>query len=181
MTTSNKSRIAFWLLPAEDDTERLKQMIELFAAQLGTPAFTPHLTLLARPAEEFTNPKATLEQLAACTSPFHLAGSGVPQWGPLYNQAFVLPFPVSPELTLLVEKLHPRRIVPEDYFPHISLIYANLTPELGKQLVQEYTPDNSPVRFDQVAAIRIGPECSCDDDVRSWETIATVQLKQKES
>ncbi len=181
MLTPNDKRIAFWLIPAEDDFIRLKQIVETYAERLGTPSFDPHLTLLARPLAAKDNPEDELEQLAKIAAPFALTGSGVPQWGPLYNQAFVLPFQNTPELAALVEQLHPLQVVPDDYFPHISLIYANLAPELGQELVQGYKPDSRTVRFDRIAAIRIGPGCACDDDVRSWETVTTVQLAQKET
>ncbi len=72
-------------------------------------------------------------------------------------------------------------MVPDDYFPHVSLVYANLEPELGKQMIQEYPPGKRPVRFDRIGAVRMGPSCACDEDVRSWEPVVTVQLAQKES
>jgi 2'-5' RNA ligase len=179
--TTEKRRGAFWLLPTREDSRQLQEKIDTYADRLGTPRFEPHLTLLVRPIGEIGDPHTTLDRLAETTNPFSLATPGLPQWGPLYNQAFVLPFSRTPELDKLVMSLHPQHQVPNDYFPHISLIYANLDEAQGAQLAREYIAELQTVHFDRIAAIGIGPRCRCDADVAAWEKLATAQLPLKES
>ncbi|NIQ94891.1 MAG: hypothetical protein GWN87_12280, partial [Desulfuromonadales bacterium] len=93
---------------------------------------------------------------AEATSPLRLHGTGIPQWGPLYNRAFVLPFALAPELRRLVARLHPQQVVPDDYAPHISLIYGNLPRDVGLQLEKESVPFEGSILFDRCAAISIG-------------------------
>jgi len=76
--TDNQERIAFWLLPAEEETRLLEGIIAQLGNQFHTPAFQPHLTLAAIPSEQIDNPETFLEQLAARTTALPLEYSGTP-------------------------------------------------------------------------------------------------------
>ena len=173
-------RIAFWLLPAEDDYALLADIINQLSARFGSPAFKPHLTLATCPARAVAEPQSLLEQLAGHLPAFTLSGTGIPTWSSQFNQALVQHFAVTPELTACIEKLHPQGIVPNGYRPHISLLYADLDATTGQQLAREWAVDGLAISFDRIAAIAIGPQTVCAADVEVWKTIATVPLRQKE-
>lgn len=177
MTNSETTdRVAFWLLPADDERKHLQAIVKKLSSRYNTPRFEPHLTLLPLPAPTVADATAVLDKLASACKPLELFRTGPPRWSPVYNQALILPFELSAGLAELVRILHPQQIVPTGYLPHISLMYANLDEESGPGLAEEIFFDRRTVNFDRCAALRIGPQCQSDEDVRAWQPIATVRL-----
>jgi hypothetical protein len=179
--TDNQERIAFWLIPAEEETRLLEGIIHRLANQFHTPAFQPHLTLTTIPSDQIDNPETLLEHLAAKTTALALECSGTPIAGERYNQALILPYKLSAELTTIVSSLHPQHRVPPDYLPHVSLLYDNLDQESGLNLSREIQLERSTFHFNRISVIKIGPKTTSADDVLSWQTIATSRLREKES
>ena len=170
---SQPQRIAFWLLPEEKERARLQEIIDQLADRLSAPRFIPHLTLLTRPADDVADPASLLEHLTSRFGALQLEVCGQARSSSQFNQALVLPATTTPELDAVVSALHPLKIVPNGYAPHLSLLYAQLDPEIGRQLEQEFSSESFTARFDHCTAIDIGPGCRCQQDVEQWRTIAT--------
>lgn len=170
-------RIAFWLLPAEDDHLWLKKIIEQFSARCNAPLFDPHVTLQVITTESLPDPAALLEQICKNTRPFTLEFAGQPLWSPAYNQALTLPLRLSPELTGLASALHPQQLVPDNYTPHLSLLYAAIDEKIGSDLARELVLSRNAIHFDRISAISIGAQTLADEDVRNWKIIATAELQ----
>ncbi len=179
--TENQERIAFWLLPAEEESRLLKEIINRLAKQLHAPTFQPHLTLAAIPSVQIGDPEFFLKQLTATTATLQLEYSGTPITSKQYNQALILPCNLSPELAALVSTIHPQHLVPDDYLPHVSLLYANLEQKTGQRLCQEIRLEKRTLHFNKIAVIKIGQKTTSAEDVLSWQVIASRQLREKES
>jgi len=173
-----KKRIAFWLLPTKADHLRLTALIEQFSTRFDTPLFAPHVTLLVVPDKTISEPISHLEQSCRQTKPFTLELCAKPSWGPHYNQALTLSLKTSPELARLVSLLHPQQHLPNNYTPHISLIYGNLSKESGRELIREIDLACTSVCFDRCSAIQVGAKTCSDEDVRTWKVLATKFLSQ---
>ncbi len=179
--TDNQERVAFWLLPAEEETRLLEGIISQLANTLHTPVFQPHLTLAALPSELIDNPATFLEELAVKTPALSLKYSGTPIASARYNQALILPCDLSPGLAAIVSSLDRQRHVPKDYLPHVSLLYANLDQKTGQRLCQEIRLEKRTLHFNKIAVIKIGQKTTSAEDVLSWQVIASRQLREKES
>ena len=179
--TDNQERVAFWLLPAEEETRLLEEIISQLANTFHTPVFQPHLTLATIPSAQIDNPAAFLEQLSAKTPELTLEYSGTPIASDRYNQALILPCDLAPGLAAIVRSLHRQHHVPDDYLPHVSLLYANLDQKTGQRLCQEIRLVKKTLHFNKISAIKIGPETTSAEDVMSWQVLATSRLRAKES
>jgi len=71
--------------------------------------------------------------------------------------------------------------VPENYLPHISLLYDNLDQETGQRLCREMRLEKRIFHFNKISVIKIGSKTTSAEDVLSWKMIATSQLREKES
>lgn len=169
-------RIAFWLLPDENNRRWLKTIIDQLSIELETPHFEPHVTLLSAPLESFPDPASTLAGLARTIHPLVLECSNPMCWNRRYSQALIQPLTLSVELADLVSSLHPRKKVPADYNPHISLLYDHLEKSVGEELVKRIRLATRSVRFDRCAAVKIGPDWNCAEHVARLEVIATLAL-----
>lgn len=178
---ANSDRIAYWLLPEEQDARLLQTIIRQLAQRFDSPVFTPHLTLLAIASQRLADPLRSLAATTANNCPVTLEYTGTPEWTPVYNRALTLPFRPSPELERLIRDLHPDNKLPSGYQPHISLVYADLDRSAGESLIREVDPVKHLVRFDRCAAVRVGPSCRSDRDVRMWKTLATHQLTHEKN
>lgn len=181
LDTTNQERIAFWLLPADEEARWLEGLNSQLAKQFHTPTFQPHLTLAAIPSVQIGDPEFFLKQLTAKTATLQLEYSGTPITSKQYNQALILPCNLSPELAALVSAIHPQHLVPDAYLPHVSLLYGNLDQETGQRLCRELQLKERALCFDKISAIRIGAKTTSAEDVLSWQPVATSQLREKES
>ncbi len=117
-------------MPAAGDTPRLAELIDRCAQAFGAPTFPPHITLCSDPAE----PSASRGDLAL-ELPLSLTLASV-GYGADYFHACYLQLRDDASVLALQARcaaaLHGR--VPEQYPPHLSLVYGELTPMQREQV-----------------------------------------------
>lgn len=167
-----------------DASRALDHLIrELAASQLGSPIFSPHVTLL--------HPIASSWPLVAIVSAVHQAVASIRQqhsafdWsldvmpaqrGEQYYQSVIAPMRPHPALTKLrkaCEEHFGLKDLPT-YLPHLSLIYGDLSGEARKEIATRANsgPDQLPavMRFQDIAVVKV------EGLVEDWEIVARVPL-----
>jgi 2'-5' RNA ligase len=119
-----------WLVPAAGSRrDHLADLIRRLADEYGTPAFQPHVTMVASFDEDADAAVGTLESLVSGVPPFEVAFSAVGQ-EPVYFRSLYLRAEPSTRLTAMHEA--GRRAWALDlppYMPHLSLLYSDLREE----------------------------------------------------
>lgn len=123
-------KLSVWLMPAASDAERLAELIARCSRAFGAPMFPPHITLCSEPAET----SASRGDLAL-ELPLSLTLASV-DYGTDYFHACYLKLRDDTSVLALQARcaaaLHGR--VKEQYPPHLSLAYGDLTPQQRDQV-----------------------------------------------
>lgn len=143
--------ISLWLMPEAEPREHLAALIARLAARLSTPAFAPHVTLLAAidgaPREDVL---ATARTLAASLRPFAVRLDGVEGRDEYFRCLFVRAVVDAPLHAAHAAAARAFRRQPDPAFlPHLSLVYGELTTgdkrlltlELAGSLVTSFEAD----------------------------------------
>jgi 2'-5' RNA ligase len=165
MAGNSETAVALWLMAEKDTARRFRELMAPLARQHGGPIFAPHLTLGLGPA-------ALLEKIES--APIELAVAGF-DCEERFTKTLFVRFVLSPALAQLRDLLG---FEPDDYDPHLSLLYADL-PLAGKQeLCAALPPLPFPqVRFDAASAVRCRLPVATAADVAAWETLAVRPLR----
>jgi hypothetical protein len=123
-------KLSVWLMPAASDASRLAALIARFAQAFDAPTFPPHITLCSEPTETSKSRGDLGPQLPLSLS---LASVG---YGADYFHACYLKLRDDADVLALQARcaaaLHGR--VSEQYPPHLSLVYGDLTPQQRDQV-----------------------------------------------
>lgn len=121
-------RYSLWLMPDVAARERFAALIAMLSTRFGTLPFEPHVTLLGALAGDETDLRRRTRTLARELVPFEvrlLEAKGLDEF---YRCLFVeaalgrgLPHAYAAACRIFEQALAP------DYYPHLSLIYGNLT------------------------------------------------------
>lgn len=164
------ARYALWLSPAGTARERLQALIALLAARLGTPAFAPHVTLLAGLTPAHDMPRAT-RALATQLEPLSLRLGRVKYLDEYYRSLFV-------EVEATRALLHARACAverfasaPSAYYPHLSLVYGELAAQRKQDLIDELG-----LGFDETLTLTRLELIEVTDGPESWRRIERAAL-----
>ena len=169
-----------WLVPAAGPVrDRLAGVIAGLAAEHGTPAFAPHVTINQNVDAEPDAAARVLERLVAGVPPFEVTLSGFGH-EPEYFRSLYLRAEPSASLTTLHEAGQRAwglaSVVPGSgppYRPHLSLLYARDLPEERKPAIADGLGLTLPVTI-RVNAAEVWGDFR--DEVTQWRRVARVPL-----
>ena len=145
-----------WLLPCEEDEAWMRKLIVELSAELGTPAFFPHATLIGGLSETGDAAQAELDRLAKAHAALDVRISEIGMQSQIFTAFFLrLELPAdlaelhSASLGFGAGSIYPQ----SDFMPHVSLAYGEIDDrvkhELKARLSSEVTERK--VRFDRLA------------------------------
>lgn len=131
--------ISLWLMPEGEPRDRLAEEIARLSARLSTPAFAPHVTLLA--AIEDASPEdvlATARTLARSLRPFAVHLHGVAGRDEYFRCLFARAALDAPLRAAHAAAARAFGRQPDSAFlPHLSLVYGELPPKDRQRLSAE--------------------------------------------
>ncbi|WWD16852.1 hypothetical protein CI109_101284 [Kwoniella shandongensis] len=141
----NLSGYALWIVPSESQTPSYQSLISHLASlEPSSPSFNPHITLLhpiplSTPLDEIHSTlrqaidRASTKSGSMTDKPLTL---GKAQSGEKYYQSVLAPVEPTPSLLALREEVQSafRLTGLKEYFPHLSLLYGDLTKERRDEL-----------------------------------------------
>jgi len=170
-----------WLIPDAETEPGLQALIrDLAGLEAGAPTFQPHITLLSpknRLCDSASGIQEALERAVAATprarGPMQLTLEK-PEPGTFYYQCVLAP--VVPTEELLALREYTERACedqPPMYFPHLSLLYGDLTDERKRELCDEAAKRHSfPLRITVKEAVVVDVNGVADE----WKVVARVAL-----
>lgn len=173
------ARVAFWLIPSQEDKAFFQEIINTLAQEYDALTFTPHVTIYVGEYAPDESPTELLETATQGIQPFSLRVDQL-----LYTEEFTktlfVQFHPNPVLSQITESLRSNSSKPSDYVlnPHLSLIYQYLSEETKKELVTSISLPKSEVFFDKVSAISIPETIKVREDVEKWNLISTQKLQE---
>ncbi|MDQ3199318.1 MAG: hypothetical protein M3Q46_09075 [Verrucomicrobiota bacterium] len=162
--------MAYWLLPAPPARAYFRELIRGLAAANDALPFEPHLTLAVGPDE----PWAMDRTLAKCTPGVIEVRAIEVGFASVFTRTLFVRFEANAALLRLRSSLGEDG--QEQFDPHVSLLYQNLSPSRQAELAQEIHLPFATVAFDSVAVTRCRIPVASNADVALWETIAVCQL-----
>lgn len=171
-------KVAFWLMPEQDERKRLETVIADLARACSTPRFAPHVTLYSCRRSADQAELALLARLAAATPPLTLTPKTTEVGQPL-AQALFWSIPSQPRLTALFQALHAGVAQPSDYRlqPHLSLLYSDLPSDRRRELGRTLCPP-AVLHCNELRAVAIPARLATMDDFRGWQTLLSVRLQE---
>ena len=172
-----KTKVAFWLIPSEEDKAFFQKIIDTFAQEYNAPAFTPHVTIYSG---EYAPDESIAELIEKATQGVQSFSLSVDQL--LYTDEFTktlfVQFHQSQILSKISETIGRSSKKPSDFTlnPHLSLIYQYLSEEIKKNLTTSINLPKSEVFFNEVKAISTPERVQKREDVESWKEICTRKL-----
>jgi 2'-5' RNA ligase len=163
-----------WLVPAAGPVrEGLAGVITKLAAEHGTPAFAPHVTMNGSVDAEPDAAARVLERLVAGVRPFEVTLPGF-GYEPEFFRALYLRAQPSAQLTALHEVgQRAWGLAGPPYRPHLSLLYARDLPEERKLAIAGGLGLALPVTI-RVDAAEIWGDFR--DEVTRWHRVVRVPL-----
>ena len=160
---------SLWLKPRGDICARLRETIDRLARELGTPAFEPHVTLLAPLEGTERQHLQRTSELARQLKVFEVTLTEAAYTEEHFRCLFMTVLE-----TRAVRHAHAaaRRVFPESpespYRPHLSLVYGSL-PESRKQQLIAGLPEHVRGSFAVGAVHLITAE---SDEPKDWHELA---------
>jgi 2'-5' RNA ligase len=164
--------VSLWLTPEGPEAQAVGAVVSELSCRFGTPAFAPHVTLMAGLALHPDVVVGRCRELARGLHPFSLRFLGLQRGADYFRTLYVL---ASPDLPILdarqrAESLfaaHPR----ESFIPHLSLLYGALPAETLRLLAEEVAPSAPPSLLLQTLEV-----VSTEGPVSAWRSLARLPL-----
>ncbi len=134
----------------------MRKLIVELAAELGTPAFFPHVTLIGGLSEGGDTAESELDRLAKSHAAFDVRISDIGMQATIFT-AFYLRLELPAELAQLhqaAKGFGAGSVTPEtDFMPHVSLAYGEIEDDVKQALKARLAAGVTDrlVRFDRVA------------------------------
>ena len=152
-----------WLVPEGDALHRLQGVVDRLSEAHNGPVFTPHVTLLSGLTADEASLIETNRRLAAGLEPFNLDLT-VPEAGTTFFQCIYMRVAKDPSLPRTRQAAAKAFSLPaDDYMPHLSLYYANVSPE-RRAIILATVPAQAKCRFsvESIQLIRADSEQPVD-------------------
>ncbi len=168
--------IAFWLMPAAEESDFLLSLIRQLAPEYDAPLFEPHVTVYADDIEAPTA-VAALREIEGLSC-FTLSFECVSYSHKFTKTVFVQLLP-SPRLQQLSETLR-ERVTGGGYDlnPHVSLIYKGLPSTIKAAVAGSINIPFQQILFDRIKVISGPNQTQTSADVEAWRTLAETRLTQ---
>ena len=178
--------LAWWLVPSGEAARRWQARIRSLAARVGGPVFEPHLTLAMSRLPQEVDPRPLAAALQQALLPLWLQAGSVGH-GPAYFQSIFLRLQSLPEsphglpqqvarLAAVLDGLWDSRTAAPTFPPHLSLFYGELPEARRAALAAEIEPEQAPVCFDTLVAVRPAPGRTSLADVADWDAFLRLSL-----
>ena len=173
---AREQMVAFWLMPARDERDFFRSLIDLLAVRFDAPRFEPHVTLFG--GKDFDAPRA-VQALGGLSlgKPITLAIERV-AFSDQFTKTLFVEFGVSAEAAALSSAIPAAIGSKSDYTlsPHLSLVYKDLPSREKAEVAQSLEMPFEIVTCDAVQVITGNAGTSGPEDVASWRTIAERRL-----
>lgn len=160
---------SLWLIPEPAERARLEALIHRLAARLGTPPFTPHVTLLGGLHGRVDR----LHELARDLPSLALRLTRIDGQDAFFRCLYVEAeggAALGASRARAAERLDVR--TPPAFFPHLSLVYGQLSSDRKRRLAGELGPEVEArtVLFGELWLVRT------EGHVKDWEQVGAVSL-----
>ena len=165
-------------MPAPEDGDVLKEIIDALATRFNAPNFPPHLTLFAGPISPQDNPLKLLNELPLALVPEKLEVIG-PDATNLYTMSFFIR--CRPDTKLIQLHEHIRQKSPPSQYridPHISLLYADLPIATKMKMIEKYPIALHHIRFDRIRAVDHPSPVQSQEDIDDFQDLCEVEFSQ---
>jgi hypothetical protein len=161
---------AVWLLPSEEDTVLLGEIIRDLAAQFDAPLFRPHLTLYQGVEFEEDRLAETLDSLASSLGPIDLKIRAIASSEVFYRCIFIdliqqaMLIKISRAILLSLQHQEPYALE-----PHVSLLYKELSQEERTNGLSRFQFPGKTITFHAIQVVRPARQSNGWRDSTDWE------------
>ena len=168
--------MAFWLMPAREERDFFKSLIDLLGVRFDAPRFDPHVTLFGGKDIEPDRAVQALHE-PALAEPIKLSIERV-AFSDQFTKTLFVEFADSAEAAALTSAIRIATGSKSDYqlSPHLSLVYKDLPSREKAEVAQSLEMPFEMVTCDAVKVITGNAGTSGPEDVGSWRTIAERRL-----
>lgn len=133
--------VSLWLVPGGKIREDLARLVRNVSARSGGPVFEPHVTLVPGIEGDVEPVLRAVARLAARTAPFEIRLEAL-GWRDEYFRCLFVEVRQDRELMALARTAREMLDLPAEpgYFPHLSLLYADLDAGSKPELAREVPP-----------------------------------------
>ena len=168
--------VAFWLMPAREERDFFKSLIDLLSVRFDAPRFEPHVTLFGGKDIQPKRAAQVLEELSL-GGPIKLFIERV-AFSDQFTKTLFVEFGYSAEAAALTSAIRSATGSKSDYelSSHLSLVYKDLPSREKAEVAQSLEMPFEIVTCDAVKVITGNAGTSGPEDVASWRTIAERRL-----
>ena len=173
---AREQMVAFWLMPAREERQFFKSLIELLSVRFDAPRFEPHVTLFGAKDLEAESAVQALDELPL-GKPIELSVERV-TFSDQFTKTLFVEFGDSAEAAGLRSAIRTATGSRSDYqlSPHLSLVYKDLPAREKAEVAQSLEMPFETVACDAVKVITGNAGTRGPEDVASWRTIAERRL-----
>lgn len=167
--------LAFWLVPAPTEEEIFGRMVHELAGRFDAPIFEPHLTLLGCQMERSRVLRALAKMPANASYALEVEGVFSEE---KFTKTLFVRFRLTNELLELRSAIATiiDQSAPEEFDPHLSLLYQSLAPNERKSLAAETNVSLTRVKFQTMKVIAHPALIRSRADVEAWRVIGEREL-----
>ena len=145
-----------WLIPTDEHSRQLRDLINCFAQENASPAFIPHCTLLTKIQNFSSIPIDKIESFCSHTKPFKLNVLNITGGETLYKSLYIqfkrddFIMEIQQNFSNLFNNREPYL-----FDPHLSLMYKIVPPEKQVEIISNISIQNR-INFDQISIVKTG-------------------------
>lgn len=164
---------SIWLLPSEKASNRFHKIISNLSESFKTPAFEPHITLLAFVPKLTDEMYYKISILAALTDEFELSLDNIEMTEAYFKSLFIT---LKDNSTLFKVQQEVQDLfagIKYKFHPHLSLLYGQSDVAAKQSCVDEIRPQlTSHFKVSQIAIVKT------TTDINSWKIIESFNLNE---
>jgi len=162
--------IAYWLLPERATREVFSRKIKVLARQFGSRLFAPHVTIFIAP-ENSRAPLEVLRELGPLNIELSIHNIGFSEE---FTKTLFVQFATNTTLQQLGDAVWKASGAGDRYLidPHLSLLYAKLSPETKQRLADKIRLPFREVCFTSICAMRCARPTTTASEVERWKLLA---------
>ena len=148
--------ISAWLIPEEEHSKQLGELINRLGQENASPAFIPHCTLLTKIQNFSRIPIDKIESFCSHTKPFMLNVLNI-VGGEILHKSLYIQIKrddLIMELQQNFSNLFKNR-EPYLFDPHLSLMYKVMPPEKQVEIISDISIQNH-INFDRISIVKTG-------------------------
>ena len=166
-----KNVIVYWLLPETAAREVFAKKIRELARRFKAPVFAPHVSIFIAP-ENSRPPAEILRELGSVMLELTIHSI---QFSEQFTKTLFIQFERSVPLQELGDRIWKASRTAEQYIidPHMSLLYANLSAERKRALVDDMRFPFRNVGFSSICAMRCAQPTVTVAEVEHWRLLSS--------